>query len=609
MDTDSPMTLSQQQRMQEATDHFFAEQSFADNEEEHLLNSLLSTRTSSDTNIRQQNDKVPHSEPMEVDNLFNVSSIASDGDFLRPGPVDQRESTSKNVSTTKSIDLSFNVSSNAITSTPMSKRAKIRLPKGSRKGRHINVLMPIEKGSTSVDAETPNDENTFPTNDEPMDFFDDDGNRLNVQNGSVEHIVLFAKKFKNNKETRGKYKMQYRIFLRYVDSYKGRETRIALETGALPNKEVILIMANYFRTRINLTVFKKTGKKVPLDTSTQEKMWYSLLWSLRELAGYDVREFPDIDLLRGAKNAASKSAAENHGLGQAAHQSIPWSKGMLVYVLSNDHLNVYTSRGLSTLWYFLCEVNFAPRVRKEMRLLTRADFRRVYSEACECFGLAYDPQGTTKRDQGDAPARRNAGHKKRPVAIRCKTDSKLDVVKVFSALEAQLDLLPLLEDEPDRGHQKLFKKLRQDHQKPGEPMFYKENMGLNTFDSIVRVAAWSCGLNPDPLLCHNQCLRTTFFCLHEDMGIAPGITAAMAGHSSEKTQRLYKRYYSKASAHTSATFLTHITGQEHRAPADDHVKLIDGTIVKVDVDAFVKGQSIGIKNYVVDDEYFVVASA
>jgi len=70
------------------------------------------------------------------------------------------------------------------------------------------------------------------------------------------------------------------------------------------------------------------------------------------------------------------------------------------------------------------------------------------------------------------------------------------------------------------------------------------------------------------------------------------VTASIAGRSNEKTQRIYKRKNHLKSAKANAAVLTDLTGIEHTVMEDNRVKLLDGTVVEVNVDDFFKENKI-----------------
>ena len=150
----------------------------------------------------------------------------------------------------------------------------------------------------------------------------------------------------------------------------------------------------------------------------------------------------------------------------------------------------------------------------------------------QVVGVLYVPMGTTKRDRGNVKAHDCAGYFKRPFAMVTQED-KLNWNVVFGVFERELDKLP---HEGSRDTQNLFHQVRSGIQKPGDPMFLPGNLGIDSYDRLLKTAIWATGLEVHKLQLPNQALRPTIFCLHRRLGVRPKDTAANAGHSSKSTQ-------------------------------------------------------------------------
>ena len=159
-------------------------------------------------------------------------------------------------------------------------------------------------------------------------------------------------------------------------------------------------------------------------------------------------------------------------------------------------------------------------------------------------------------------------------------------------LENQLDKLDLLPGEKTRGDQRIFKRIKHNRPTAEEGFFHKQDLGVNYFDSIVRTVGDYTGLALNPQQRQNMALRTTTFSLHDAVEIPPDVTASIAGHSNEKTQRIYKRKNHLKSAKANAAVLTDLTGIEHTVKEDNRVRLLDGSVVEVNVDDFFKENKI-----------------
>ena len=185
----------------------------------------------------------------------------------------------------------------------------------------------------------------------------------------------------------------------------------------------------------------------------------------------------------------------------------------------------------------------------------------------------------------------------RPFAMKID-NQQLDFESCFAALEAELDRIPF---EGDRSNQPLFYRPVVNPE-PGAKLFHDSLMGQNTFDSLLRRAAWASGLFLRPLQCHNQSLRVTVFNLHRSLGIAPEGTTDIVGHSSLKTQNIYKRNRMAHTGSINAAVQSSFTGSNIIYAEDSSVKLLNGQCVHVNVPM----QSLPLRAMPVDEYYLHV---
>ena len=285
----------------------------------------------------------------------------------------------------------------------------------------------------------------------------------------------------------------------------------------------------------------------------------------------------DFSTVRDARKTSMRLSRETPGLGILSHQAIPWTLPMLLHVLNSDALSLWTPAGLTRLIFFLIGIYFMPRIRTEMMNICRGDFVRLLNPDGSVRAVIYVPHGLTKKDRGNSTAKDSAGYFKRPMAVKGRK-RKFDFDYVLSKYEEHLDLLP---HEGDRKRQKLFHKLRKDRPAYGECFFRPGNLGSSSFDMMVRDAAREAGLFLHERQMCNQALRTTVFCLHEQLGINPTTTSAMAGHSSEKTKIIYQRAHSRKSADANAKIQAILSNHSVEYEEDSQCKLLDGEVVTV----------------------------
>jgi len=208
----------------------------------------------------------------------------------------------------------------------------------------------------------------------------------------------------------------------------------------------------------------------------------------------------------------------------------------------------------------------------------------------ETDGVVYVPQGTTKMDRGEKTAKDAYGYFKRPVAIKLPPNLwMLDFDTILSEVEKHLDMLP---HEGDRSTQKLFMAPVKGRPKLGECFFNNFPLGENRFHDIARTAATNAGLHLDKLQLCNQAIRTTVMAIHEDAGFKESTTAGIVGHSSTKTQKIYKRRNYKTSGDANAQLISKLTGMNVKRATENRVKLTNGRIVKVDLESFWSGLSL-----------------
>jgi len=434
---------------------------------------------------------------------------------------------------------------------------------------------PLSKAELSANRKK--NKNTFPpSNPHDVQYTGDDGHLLHID--SVEYLVRFANDQKVHPKTEKKYLREFNNFLTFI-STKRPESSVAEDvlSSSLPATELCTLLCQYIVDRCNLTVFRETGDVIPLDTSTQDLNWYAMAHVFKKKTSYLLTTDKAFLLAREAKCSMMRraKAIADAGLGQLSHQMLPLAWAQLKWLLSNDHLGLTTGRGMQWLTFLLVSLYFLPRVREEMRNITRGDFKRVRGPSKKVVGVLYVPHGTTKKDRGDQRAHDVSGYYKRPFAMVSDID-KLNMDLHLTALEKQLDLLP--HDGP-RSTQKIFKQVRTGIHPPGEPFFLPGDLGYGSFDQLLRSMIWASGMQVDKLQLPNQAIRPTVFCLHRRVGVHPRDTAASAGHSSKNTQETYKRGDLMYSAVVNAKVQEVVGGTAVDTPESKFVRLYNGQVM------------------------------
>ena len=422
-----------------------------------------------------------------------------------------------------------------------------------------------------------------------------DGSTIEVDD--PRYMVEFTRQNKRVPGTTRAYKAELARLCKWADTtieYCDVFTNLNNNVAVEPNL-ISCMVANYFQGRANITAYNKTGELTRLEPTTTNRAWSSLVAEFSDQFDIDLNS-KEYELGKKTKTATKREARRVFKKGNLPNQSTPWRKPQVVYLLQSDMVDIWYGEGLTWLTFLLTNILFFPREEAEMRNITRADFIRLIDGKGGVDAVAYKPRGCTKRDQGDTIPHHNAGHFKCPVAPRCHVIDKLDFHTVLSEMEYHLDKVPLLDSEKNaqgtRDDQHIFKQFKRCRPSPEEGFYTNVNLGLDYWRTMVRAMASHTGLKLFDKQHHNQSMRTTLFSLHEQLNIAPDVTAAMAGHSSNSTQTIYKRARSTTTAQANATLLTSLTGVKHVVPSDDYVMLRNGKSVKVDVDNFLKNITI-----------------
>eukprot|EP00092_Neocalanus_flemingeri_P039204 GFUD01042673.1.p1 GENE.GFUD01042673.1~~GFUD01042673.1.p1 ORF type:complete len:457 (+),score=91.19 GFUD01042673.1:208-1578(+) len=374
----------------------------------------------------------------------------------------------------------------------------------------------------------------------PFGYKFDDQDQSPLDPNSKEFMRKFTTKEKVAQKTKVARDLEFARFEKYVvrSEIGGQEVFAKILSSKLKATTVAELLSLYIRDRVNLNIYEEEGVVQYLDTTTMEKIFSLLCNALVERTTYRPAGDPDFNIAREAKVTYLVLAKRVPGLGQLAHQALPLSRAQVDFLLHSDILSWYSPRGLTALFYIEFALFFGPRVKTEIYNVTRGDFRRIKNKDGSVRCVVYVPQGQLKKDRGDKPGNRNSGAYKRPAALSCKTEPKLDFSRTLGQMEEHCDQLPW---EGDRSTQPLFYQLKTSLTMPGECFFLPKRMGEAVFDSTLKWAILTSGLDTSGISLCNSALRTTAFNLMDLLGFSTEAMMAFAGHTSDNTNRIYRR--------------------------------------------------------------------
>ena len=388
----------------------------------------------------------------------------------------------------------------------------------------------------------------------------------------------FVNSGKHSKETRKAMDAEWKRFIEFVINYPDYGEKLAndLMEETIEDAQIADIFSNYLENRINLTRWQAEGEIVPLDLTTMERVWTYISTKLFMELGVKVAGNPKFDSARGTKARICKYAKEEYNLGNHAHQAVELGRAVINALLLSDTLNEYQPFPLVALTYIQIVLIFMPRVRKEAYNLKRGDFQFKYDKNGNPLCILYCPMGPLKKNQGMNPSTNKASFLlKRAAALPCPSMPKFCLFNLFKILFSHLDRLPFT---GDRKNQRLWYKLRQGRVKDTDCFFEDQNLGIDTFDAITSDAIRCAGIDMQGVTVSNQSLRVQAFNLHTLLGFETGATATNAGHSSEKTQRIYKRQCFQDLCQIGGAVQRMATGVDVSQPDCDWVLFRDGTV-------------------------------
>ena len=345
----------------------------------------------------------------------------------------------------------------------------------------------------------------------------------------------------------------------------------------LPDTQVANMLGSFIESRINLQLFADSKLNKPIDLTTTDRVFSQICSVLKYKTNYKIVGNPAWDIAREMKCGYMRDAKKKHGLGELQHQATPLSRAQIDLLLHSDTISLYTPRALISCFYLQLVLYFNPRVRSEAYNITRSELRRIYNPDGTPKCVVYIPQSSLKMDQGTCSSSSTRASRvyKRPAVLPCPSEPKLCMFRILQEMDHHLDLLPF---EGDRGTQRMFYGIKTGNKpKDGESFFLKGKMGQDTFDGLLENALWEAGIKTDVKIT-NQSLRPTAFNLHELLGLSEETMAAVAGHSSSKTNRVYRRQNEELMGRIGGTIQQGAHGTPVTFPNMNIVKMVDGTL-------------------------------
>ena len=379
-----------------------------------------------------------------------------------------------------------------------------------------------------------------PTNPLKLSFFDSEGQSLDPN--SEEFGDQYAIKNKRDEKTRRKIQEEYKRFIDFLDHNEsaGPEFVEKMINNSLPEQAVATKLGLFIMNRVNLTKWEKSEVLMPLDTSTLDRVWSQVCSGLAENTEYKPQNNPVFDKARRMKTSAMKQAKLHFGLGELAGQAHPLTRAEVDALLHSDHLHLYGPTQIITLFYVTFVLFHGPRVRKEVYNVTRGEFHPVFNADGTLMCVIYVPRRALKKDQGDSSSTSNKSSFvfKRPASMPCPSEPKLDFWTILQRIFVELDKLP---HEGSRSTQRIFYQMKNKLPKDGSSFFINNKMGEKVFDGLLTDAINRVGIITEGTRISNQSLRVTSFNMHDLLGLSDADMAVTAGHSSDKTNRIYRR--------------------------------------------------------------------
>ena len=323
----------------------------------------------------------------------------------------------------------------------------------------------------------------------------------------------FAKAGKRTEETERRYEKEFARFEAFVEDSFGKQMLTDLLASTMEEKAVADIVGDFMTSRINLTKYEREGVTTFLDTTTAQLVWQKLSAMLEDRTEYRLSS-KGMRMAKRMKNSYLRAAKKVAGLGELANQPMPITHAQLSYLLHNDHLDLYTPKGLQCLFYIMFCIIFLPRVRSEAANVQRGEFKFLLNADGSDRGVVYAANGSLKRDSGVRVGANAAPAYKQPMALPCP-EPKLNFCVILRELFRYLDMLP---HDGNRDSQYLFHTPVAGNPGRDKPFYLKSRLGIDSFDGLFRWAMRSSGMDLTGVDTCNQVLRTTAFTMHQLIG-------------------------------------------------------------------------------------------
>jgi len=439
------------------------------------------------------------------------------------------------------------------------KQPKLKPKQKPKQPNHKQPKQPKQKNS----------EADIPVN--PLNFTVTNQAGEELEFGTKEFNNLFGEAEKLTDTTRKAYNLEFDRFVRFSKHNSGAAKVEKMLASTLHPTDVSNMVSTFIQSRINVREWKDHGVRKFLDTTTMDLIWQQLVGVFKQKTTYDLwsKNF------QGARNARAtymKNSKKVAGNGELQNQPEPLTRAQISFLLHSDQLNLFTPRGLLTTFYILFTLIFLPRVRTEVRNVTRGDFQFLRNPDGSVRAVVYCPKGQLKRDRGHVRGSNSARVFKRPIALPCPGEPKLSFDIVLETLFAHLDML---EWSGPRSEQPLLYQMMKVTPPPGSCFFINRPLGVRTFDELFRHLIWNCGLKVNDLQYQNQSLRPTAFGFHRKLGLSTGQFMALAGHASRRTHIIYTRRNIELKGEAAGNFQEYMSDVAVERPNLEMVELED----------------------------------
>ena len=309
--------------------------------------------------------------------------------------------------------------------------------------------------------------------------------------------------------------------------------------GKLNNEELALMLSDYLESRINKHAWAESETVQGLDTTTLAKVYSQLASMVKMELKVNMAGNHEFDIVKETKNTLIRDA-QGQGMGQLSGQKPPLPLEVLEYLFQCGVLNTFQPYPLIISFYVLFTIVFCTRVRQEMLDLTVGDIVFKYDQEGQVVSMGYSPRHALKKNVGVIPTSNRASHLHKRAHVLPSQRMEVCLIRITQEVLRHLAMLPP-PPSGDRLDQHVFMSVKTGVRNPTECFFSNVRMGRDTFDNLLKYGIVLCGVDLEGLPLSNQSLRVTSFNLQDQLGFTEDETSRVAGHSSTKTQRIYKR--------------------------------------------------------------------